>query len=391
MARQDYQPDFWKLFDIAVDALKMWPPSYIRSILGPVSTWLPPQDPYSEFSLLDLWRPARALKYLVDVTVPSVSASPPPFLAMLLPPLIENLFFVQTEVLHRPDYYDDYTSFPREKWFFINGILTNGDVAQLNAACISYLFHRPVTLIQNATDGALADLYECALGKEWYADTSNTEAARIAFPAIYDALKDPDKDKVVVICHSQGTIIMADVLAALEMLAGEPAIAAKGFVGEGAPLRLVLDESFLDLNDFLPLSADEWAKLEVYFFATCANTICHHTCLSSGWPIPWLEHFGNERDIVARLGMLADGTKVQIEGAHYVRPAALGHLLNIDYLLPIRDKQMRGRKRGGRCGDALPFKLTKVAPLGYAYGEIPRLYDYINGGSPAADARRQGS
>ena len=42
--------------------------------------------------------------------------------------------------------------------FFINGILTNGDVAQLNAACISYMFHRPVTLIQNATDGALADL-----------------------------------------------------------------------------------------------------------------------------------------------------------------------------------------------------------------------------------------
>ncbi len=374
------KPTFSDLLNIALDALKMWPPDYVRSILGPVSTWLPPQNPYSEFTVLDPWRLRRALKYLVDVTVPSFSGAPPPFLATLMPPFLEDLFFVQTEVLHRPDYYADYTSFPREKWFFINGILTNGDVAQLNAACISWLFHRPVTLIQNATDGAVRDLYECALGKEWYRDTSNTEAARIAFPAIYDALTDPSKDKVVVICHSQGTIIMAVVLAALEMLhrAGD---GSRG-LDEGAPLPIPLDEADLDLGDFAALTPEQWEKLEVYFFATCANEIRHHACVAGPRPVPWLEHFGNERDLVARLGMFApeaDKCGVHIEGATYIRRSAWGHLLNIDYLLPIAAEQKRGRRRGGRC-DSEPFSLVEAEPYGYT--DMPRLFDYINGGSP---------
>lgn len=392
MAAQDDKPSFRELLGIAIDALKMWPPSYIRSVLGPVSTWLPPQNYYSEFSMLDPWRPKRALKYITDVTVPSVSAVPPAFLGMLLPPVVEDLFFVQTEVLHRPDYYADYTSFPKEKWFFINGILTNGDVAQLNAACISYLFHRPVTLIQNATDGALADLFECSLGKEWYGDTSSTEAARIAFPAIYDALTDPDKEKVIVICHSQGTIIMADVLDALARLSVastaplQPLVAAVAR-GSAPPVPVPLDDVYLDADDFRPLEDNEWAKLEIYFFATCANMIRHHALVEGRWPVPWMEHFGNERDIVARLGMLAASQKVHIEGAHYVRLGALGHLLNIDYLLPLAKEQKSGHKRGGR-GDATPFKLMKMEPAAYGYRRVPRLYEYINGGSPKENAPR---
>jgi hypothetical protein len=59
------------------------------------------------------------------------------------------------------------------------------------------------------------DLVECSLGKEWY---QNTESATAAFPAIYDALKDPAKERVVVVCHSRGTIIMAVVLRGLKAL-----------------------------------------------------------------------------------------------------------------------------------------------------------------------------
>ncbi len=381
-------PTFRDLLDIAVDALKIWPPDYIRSVLGPVSSWLPPQNPYSEFTMLDPWRLARAVKYLVDITVPSVSGQAPAFLATLLPPALENLFFVQTEVLHRPDYYGDYTGFPKEKWFFINGILTNGDVAQLNAACISWLFHRPVTLIQNATDGAVRDLFECSLGKEWYENTSNTEAARIAFPALYDALTDPAKEKVVVICHSQGTIIMADMLDALERLEA-PEITGKGLFStdQAQPVPIPQDDLVLNPTDFRPLTGEEWAKLEVYFFATCANVIRHHGCVPGPRPVPWLEHFGNGRDIVARLGMFArqdDERKVHIEGATYERREAWGHLLNVDYLLPIADEQKRGHKRGGRCGSD-PFSLVRAEP--YGYGEVPRLYGYINGGSPETNAR----
>ena len=381
------KPTFLNLLSIAVDAARMWPPYYVRSVLGPVSSWLPPQNPYSEFTMLDPWRLARALKYLVDISVPSISGAPPPLLATLLPPVLEDLLFVQTEVLHRPDYYDDYTSYPDEHWFFINGILTNGDVAHLNAACISYLFHRPVTLIQNATDGAVRDLWECALGKEWYKNTSNMEAARIAFPAIYDALRDPFKQRVVVICHSQGTIIMSVVLQALEAL-HQRGIARReqevplGFAAEGgipSPIYVHQDETPINLDDFEPLKDAEWAKLEVYCFANCANDMRYHTW-TRDCPVPWIENFGNEHDIVARLGMLAPEAKkrgVHIEGPMYVRQGAWGHLLNIDYLLPIAKEQKRGRKPGGR-GDATPFSL--VNPGTYTNEEIPRLYRYINGG-----------
>ena len=47
---------------------------------------------------------------------------------------------------------------------------------------------------------------------------------------IYDALKDPSKQRVVVICHSQGTIIMAQVLLlSVVMLCGIIVQAAKGY------------------------------------------------------------------------------------------------------------------------------------------------------------------
>ena len=117
-------------------------------------------------------------------------------------------------ILQRPDQYGSYQSYPREKWFFINGIMTNDDVAQFNAAFLSDLFHRPVTLIQNSTCGLLTDLAECALGKQWQ---RTTEAVKKAFPAIHAALKS-EKEKVVIIAHSQGTIIASVVLQLLEAI-----------------------------------------------------------------------------------------------------------------------------------------------------------------------------
>jgi hypothetical protein len=186
---------------------------------------------------------------------------------------------------------------------------------------------------------------------------------------------------------------MADVLEALERLGGgpveqEPATLASGFA-DGRDLADVVhvpqDDVVLNPDDFRPLTDKEWAKLEVYFFATCANRIVHHGCLPGPRPVPWMEHFGNERDIVARLGMLArqdDELKVHIEGAIYKRLGAWGHLLNVDYLLPVAEQQKRGHKRGGRCG-AEPFSFVRAEP--YGYQKVPRLYSYINGGPPSGN------
>jgi hypothetical protein len=149
------------------------------------------------------------------------------------------------------------------------------------------------------------------------------------------------------------------------------------------PLHIPQDESPIDLDDFVPLTDEHWGKLEIYFFATCANQIRYHK-RDPERPVPWIENFGNEHDIVARLGMLAPEAKnrgVRIEGPHYVRRGAWGHLLNIDYLLPIAEGQKRGRKRGGRS-DPEPFSLANR--VAFPDREMPRLFSYINGGSPDA-------
>ena len=378
------------LAGIARDALDMAPPLYVQSILGSARTWLPPYRRFSEFSLLNPWRPLRTLKFLQNTWLPSLPMTPPTF----NPPFFDDLVWQPTVILQRPDHSGSYTSYPDEHWFFINGIMTNDAVAQINSALIAELFHRPITLIQNSTSSLLVDLFQCALDKQSW---KVTEPVTKAFPAIYDALKSPHKRKVVVIAHSQGTIITAVVLALLQKLA-----ARSSFVGDAqavampaidgipqpaaayAPPEFVYPmEGPVDLDEFKPLRAEELAKLELYCFATCANVMVYSTPPADGRaPVPYMEHFGNEKDIVARLGMLAPRSgmwEIRIDGPRFVRPDAWGHLLDEHYLYPIVDGQRRGRRQGGN-NSAAPF--IAAAHDEQAGSPAPRLYSYINGGSP---------
>ena len=234
-------------------------------------------------------------------------------------------------------------------------------------------FIGPITLIQNSTSSVLTDLYQCALDKEGWRITEPTTKA---FPVIYDALKDRQKKRVVVIAHSQGTIVAAAVLKLLKQIT-QPRRAARGPEPAAAyapPEFVYPDDAPLDLSEFERLEEAELAKLELYCFATCANVMTQYRP-----GVPYLEHFGNANDIVARLGMLApapDRWEVRIDGSRFVRPGAWGHLLNAHYLYPIADVQRQGRRRGG-SDSALPFVSLDA-------NSVPRLYGYINGGTPPA-------
>ena len=373
VASEPIEAGFFDLLGIARDALDLRVPLYVSSILGLPWTWIPPYQRYSEFTIIDLWRLRRMLKYLANIALPSIPVTPPPF----GPPLLNELFFHPTVILQRPDEYGGYSGYPREAWFFINGILTDDNLAQINAAYLSYLFHRPITVIQNSTDGIVLDLLECAVGKEW---RLNTESVVVAFPAIHAALKS-EKEKIVVICHSQGTIIMARVLMLLSKLTQR---GPKAHAREAAPPEFVYPEQEgLEVKDFELLTEHELAKLEIYCFANCANTMRYHRAAHTGaGPIPWIESFGNENDIVARLGMLAPRAKkwgITIDGPRYERRRAWGHLLNQHYLAPIDEAQKVGHKRGGRGGSA-PFEL--IDGRTHPNAKTPRLFGYINGGAP---------
>ena len=376
-------PRLADLVGIAREALAIRPPRYAASILGLPRTWIPPYRRYSELASLDLWQLRRTLKTLVNVLVPSIPRTPPAF----GPPTLGNIFWQPSVILQRPDHHGSYTSFPDETWFFINGIMTNDVIAHGNAAYLAHLFHRPITLIQNSTDSLLVDLLECALGKHW---ERTTEPATKAFPAIYDALKSPHKRRVVLLAHSQGTIITASVLRWLCAIT-RPAGEATGAQRYEPPLFVYPNQEPLDLRHFEPLTEDELAKLEIYCFATCASSMRYYRPPAARapsprgpipWPIPWIEHFGNELDIVARLGMQAPRAArwgIAIDGPRYVRPGAWGHLLAEHYLFDMEAHQREGRRRGARGGPA-PFAPAHDSPD--ARGRTPQLYHYINGGHP---------
>jgi len=381
---QEITHDFNDLARIAGDAVRIRPPLFLASIFGKPSSWLPPYHPLSEYKIIDIWRLPRTIQYLLNITIPSIPLNPPSF----GPPFVNNLFWRPTIILQRPDNNGSYTTFPREAWFFINGILTNDAIAQINAALIASLFHRPVTLLQNSTSSLITDLLECALGKQWH---RTTEAVEKAFPPIHQALKS-EKEKVVVLAHSQGTIIMSVILDLLLQLT-DGAKGADAFSGAEAlefagaapagPEFLYPYEGPLSMDEFERLTVSELSKLEIYCFANCAN----HMSYLGGFqdrkkPIPWIESFGNEMDIVARLGILAPdpvGRNISIQGPRYIRPGAWGHLLNEHYLLPIEAAQRLGRKKSGR-GGTQPF--LSVDGDNAEVSTTPRLYEYINGGSP---------
>jgi pimeloyl-ACP methyl ester carboxylesterase len=383
-----------ELAEIARDALAISPPFYVNSIFGPPQGWFPPYPRFSEYSMLNPWRPLRMLKFLQNTWIPSIPRTPPLF----NPPFLDDLFWQPTKIMQRPDQYESYTSFPDEAWFLINGVMTNDAVAQLNAALLSELFHRPITLIQNSTSSLFTDLLQCALDKmNWRI----TEPVIKSFPAIYDALKSPSKQRVVLIAHSQGTIVAAVLLRLLiELVARAEGAAAPAVSPAAAPAVepaalsappewIPLPDDPLDPADF-HLQARDLAKLELYCFATCANTVSYWRAPQPGKRgIPHIEHFGNEFDIVARLGMQApnaDARRIRIEGPRYVRLGAWGHLLNAHYLYPIVDAQRQGRRRGGR-GTSAPFVLLGDSHWARSHHQQgPRLFAYINGGVPL-DAR----
>ena len=373
------------LLGIVRDALTIPLADVVPSILGQSWTWIPPYHRYSEFRMLDLWRLSRSIQFLVNVLLPTIPVSPPTF----GPPLLNTFFWRPTVILQRPDQYGSYTSFPHEAWFFLNGIMTNDAAAQLNAAYLAYLFHRPITLIQNSTCGTIMDLLECALGKQWH---RTTESAIQALPALYDALKS-EKQRVVLIAHSQGTIIAAVVLSLLYTLtrrqtAMPPTEELLGEISAAQPYAppefVYPDESRFQLDDFEALTEDELAKLEVYCFANCATTMPYYRPPTDDRdPIPWIESFGNQHDIIARLGMLAPKAAkwgIVIDGPCYVRQDGWGHLLNQHYLLGIEQAQKVGRKRGGQGGGA-PYELGTVDT--FPDTTEPRLFTYMNGGTPA--------
>ncbi|KHT61600.1 hypothetical protein RJ45_22070 [Photobacterium gaetbulicola] len=220
-------------------------------------------------------------------------------------------FIIQREIKRLPEqnYRDDNQNLtPNEKWFFINGICTSKDMAKINACMLSYIFGRPVTPLHNPTNGITPDVFEAIIGRDFdkYTNIARTaknliwrELQKLKFQIDDSNTHTKHPKKVVVIGHSQGGIIISNVVG-----------------------QLILEHNKDPLLNFLEVYTFASAHDEYPSFGTNEAPSCYQP--------PLTEHFANDEDFVARLGVLHEHT--HNKGEIYLKKGA-GHLLNYHYLI----------------------------------------------------------
>merc|ERR1712113_1363299 len=106
-----------------------------------------------------------------------------------------------------------------ETWIYINGMATTKDIANANRYLLYQMFGRPVHLLHNPTDNVFFDLLECLSGKvglfEFHEVKPRRELREILSRKLkehYKKHKEGKPQKIILIAHSQGTIITGNVL-----------------------------------------------------------------------------------------------------------------------------------------------------------------------------------
>lgn len=191
-----------------------------------------------------------------------------------------------------------------ELWIYINGVATPQAIAFQNCVMLNELFHHKVTAVHNVTNSVIVDLYDCVRGK-LFSDKHCLEARRVLKGKLTKALKSSAKKKIVLIAHSQGTIITSNALSELYK------------ENDASILRQMQN------------------KLEVYNFANCAHQLPPASAFKH------IEHINNRGDVVAWLGALFPlpklwkdhhGEVMSLEGDMVIEPRLWGHMLNSHYL-----------------------------------------------------------
>ena len=245
------------------------------------------QDKKSEFNKQN-WSFIKLCKLLSDIFLMKLPFSAPSWVPKYTKMILfgENSRYIpnSTEI--------DYSG---NCFLYVNGIMSNHDVVITNKNELEDLLKRPINIIHNVTDSLIMDLIESLIGKE---TDDLTEASTIALYTVCNKLLDDNIKKVIIICHSQGTIIVAKVMQSLSKLG-------------------------LDKQKYLK-------KLEIYAFASCASNMTYIVD-----ELPYMEHFANDNDFVAKLGCNCPSQikqYISIDGETFVVKNKSGHMFNTHYI-----------------------------------------------------------
>ncbi len=193
------------------------------------------------------------------------------------------------------------------KWFFVNGMLTAPQTACLNTKELARIFGRPVSLIHTPTDGFMGDLFDSFVARTLQKDG---QLSQPAYRVIKKSLQ--TYDHLVLICHSQGTIVSSYIVRKLQ---------------KDPDTRKLLH------------------KLELYSFAGVADSfrLDLEESQAHNRPVPYIEHFVNTKDFFARIGILAHHKST--EGPIFASDSS-GHFLNAHYLSKfMKGDYCRGQSR----------------------------------------------
>lgn len=240
----------------------------------------------------------------------------------------------------------------QEIWFYINGIATDHYVAQLNAEYLAALFKRRIHILHNETEGFYRDLQECIIGRvqnkftRTMVDTLQGLMAGVKTP-ILDKWDEGAMPKVVVIAHSQGTIVIANVVKALFNFSDVKAILRLFLLRKHVPLETreailaMVEMADGDLQNQLNRLLKQ---MEVYNFANCSDEFIQKEIPPGShtfYPAV-VEHFVNQHDLVPAL---APQERYGFAGTVFEKKDAWGHFLNAHYLSGFKAGHYTSRDR----------------------------------------------
>ena len=242
---------------------------------------------YSEFNI-KYWTFIEFIKLISDLFFIKLPICPP----LWIPEKYRGILFGSYSKYIKNDIELDSSG---NCFIYINGIMSNEKLVMINKKYLETLLNKPINIIHNITQTLVMDLIECLIGKE---TEYLTEASTISLYTITSKLLDDNINKIIIICHSQGTIIVAKVLNTIKKMG-------------------------LDKDIYL-------SKLEIYAFANCATNMSY---IKNN--LPYMEHFANDNDFVAKCGCNCPQSikkYINIDGEIFINKHKSGHMLNSHYL-----------------------------------------------------------
>ena len=258
----------------------------------------------------------------------------------------------QSQTPSDPDIVAKHQRCSSERWFFLNGCCVTDHALKQNLNLLSDTFGRPVLGIHNRTYGIVGDLVECLIQR---ALGFYSQETRVAYEYVKSYCADPAVTKVVLIAHSQGGIMAAEILDQLFADLPSDSIAKLEVYtfGNAAshfnnPLRTLKSSRS---NDDNPATVSPASPKSLISPMTPLGGTPASPKLPSSFPylpervIRHMEHYCNSEDMVTRWGVLYSAKSIlnnRFCGHIFIDEGATGHMLNQHYLAKMFPMQSSG-------------------------------------------------